>query len=154
MITIVKEIQECSITKPPNNILDNATKVQNDVHVPVCKNQQDFVSRVILDGRYLDTFTEEPRLTAKHLDLTIDSSLAEQLRGKNPTPIISATINLMTKEHAKKRQDALSAQPQMAGFTISIGMLIAIRIIIDKTAEPACYVNPYEDLSDDADKKL
>ncbi len=132
---------------------DSTKGSQNNIQFgAVCKTQEDFVSRVIFDGRYLDTFTEQPELTAERIGVTINPAIADQMRGRDPMPILSATTSHMTEERAMQKTDALPYHPEM-GYGLGA---IVVMIVIDRTAEPACNcpVNPCEDLSDDADEKL
>ena len=121
---------------------------------PICKTQEEFVREVIYDGRHLSSFTENPELTAKCLGIGVQSTVIQQIKGKNPTLVLADAITWMTEKEAEERAAAnIAVETPVAGF---LGAAIVLWIVIDRVAEwEHCSIETYiDDLSDEAAAKL
>jgi len=64
----------------------------------VCRSVDDFVMRVIYDGRFIDSFTIEPDTVAARLGLELAPEVAETVRGADPIEMLDRTNQTMTAD--------------------------------------------------------
>lgn len=96
MISDTNDFQDCLNKKDFGTVVRSTEFVEMGVSLlfdPVKEMKDYFIARVILDGRYLDTFTEQPELVAKHLNVVLDPVVAEELRNEDTYELLHETTD-------------------------------------------------------------
>jgi len=110
---------------------------------PVQEVKDYFISKVIFDGRYLDTFTKQPDLVAKELGVTLDAAVAEELRNGDAYELLAETDNRLKERIGQAILDnklygvATPAMDMSTGAAIVVAGVIAIAVIV-KIIYPLC----------------
>lgn len=100
---------------------------------PLCLSVEEFVTHVIYDGRFLDTFSVEPEGVAELLGVEIVPDVVEDLRGRDPVQVLAETTARMSSDYGRRDVIGIGLPDVHADFGISTAVVvgaIAIAVIV------------------------
>lgn len=122
-----------------------------------CQTVEEFVARVIVDGRFLETFTVEPAAVARALRVDVAPEVLDDLCGQDPCEVLARTTPIIGEE-IQVAPDGPVAAAWIVGVVIGAAIVGVVGVVIYTAAGTAlpdavCEVG-VTDESPDADSKL
>ena len=120
-----------------------------------------YINVVVLDGRYLDDFQDEPYQIARRLGVEISPSAIETITASQRDDLLSSLYNAKFNIRTRSSHDYIPSEDATAdiGTTVAVGILagvvvIAIAAIVVLGASSVGKGTGIDDRSPDRDKKL
>jgi hypothetical protein len=94
----------------------------------LCQSVDEFVARVIYDGRFLAVFTDQPEMVAERLRIDLAPGIPDRLRGQNRQQILAETTSKLKQEYGELKKSTAEAPPVAAAAGVAIVCIVWIAI--------------------------